>query len=61
MSIRIMTEIWEYSPSSGTELLMMLAIADHANDDRECWPSIARLATGWYHPATSDDRSSAGY
>lgn len=44
MSIRIMTEIWEYSPSTGTELLMMLAIADHANDDRECWPSIARLA-----------------
>jgi hypothetical protein len=44
MSIKIMNEVWEHSKLDGTELLMLIAIADHANDDRECWPSMARLA-----------------
>jgi hypothetical protein len=44
MSIKIMTWIWENSLEEGTNLLMLLAIADHANDDGVCWPSIARLA-----------------
>jgi DNA-binding transcriptional regulator YhcF (GntR family) len=44
MSIKIMTWIWENSKEEGTNLLMLLAIADHANDDGVCWPSIARLA-----------------
>jgi hypothetical protein len=44
MSIKLMTYVWDHSNHSGTELLMLLALADHANDDGLCWPSIARLA-----------------
>ena len=44
MSIKLMTYVWDHSNHSGTELLMLLALADHANDDGICWPSIARLA-----------------
>ena len=46
MAIAIMEEIWEHSPTKDTELLLLLALADHA--DRVtgvCWPSVSRLAT----------------
>lgn len=43
MSISIMSEVWKDAPIAGTELLMLLALADSANDDRECWPSLAHL------------------
>ena len=39
-----MTYVWDQSRQTGTHLLMMLAIADHANDAGECWPVIDRLA-----------------
>jgi hypothetical protein len=45
MAITIMAEIWEHSPTKDTELLLLLALADHA--DRVtgvCWPSVSRLA-----------------
>lgn len=38
MSIRMMSWVWENSPYEGTALLVHLALADFANDDRECWP-----------------------
>lgn len=44
MSIKIMTHVWEHSHHKGSALLMLLAIADHANDDGQCWPSLPRLA-----------------
>ena len=44
MSIKIMSYIWDHSPQKGTHLLMLLTIADHANDQGEAWPSIKRLA-----------------
>ena len=44
MSIRIMTHIWENPPQKGTNLLMLLALADMANDDGDCWPGIKHLA-----------------
>lgn len=44
MSIRVSTTVWEYSQQSGTKLLIMLALADQANDQGECWPSIATVA-----------------
>jgi len=44
MSIAWMNYVWEHSRQKGTSLLMLLAIADHANDDGLCWPSVARLA-----------------
>lgn len=45
MSIKVMTWVWDHSPAAGTDLLMLLAIADQANDDgRDAWPSIKTLA-----------------
>ncbi|WP_363320931.1 helix-turn-helix domain-containing protein [Ramlibacter sp.] len=44
MSIRVMTRVWEQSASSGTELLMLLAIADYADDQGRAFPSIPTLA-----------------
>jgi hypothetical protein len=40
-----MTWVWEESPTKGTELLTLLAIADNAADDgSNAWPSLATLA-----------------
>jgi hypothetical protein len=45
MSIKVMAWVWDRSPVAGTELLMLLAIADQTNDDgRDAWPSIDNLA-----------------
>lgn len=44
MSVKVMTYVWDYSQQTGTHLLMMLAIADHANDAGECFPMVKRLA-----------------
>lgn len=40
-----MTTIWEHSQADGSARLLLLAIADHANDDGTgAWPSVASLA-----------------
>lgn len=44
MSIRIMTAVWERTDLSSTHKLVLLALADWANDEGLCWPSINRLA-----------------
>ncbi len=44
VSIKIMTAIWEHSDREGSQLLMLLAMADHANDEGVCWPSVETLA-----------------
>lgn len=44
MSVKIMAEVWEYSQHSGSALLCLLAIADHANDDGVAYPGASRLA-----------------
>jgi Helix-turn-helix domain len=44
MSIRIMTQVWDKSMHKGSELLLMLAIADNANDEGIAWPRIATIA-----------------
>ncbi len=44
MSVRTMARVWEYSQHSGTHLLMMLAIADFADDDGNAYPAVATLA-----------------
>ncbi len=44
MSVEIMARVWNESVHTGTALLMLLAIADHANNDGVCWPSISKLA-----------------
>lgn len=39
-----MAAVWEHADCSQTALLVLLALADHANDAGECWPSYPRLA-----------------
>ncbi|MFD9701303.1 helix-turn-helix domain-containing protein [Lentzea sp. NPDC059081] len=37
--------VWDHAPVSGSDLLLMLAIADQANDQgTDAWPSIEKLA-----------------
>lgn len=44
MSIKLMTAVWEREDLSATHKLVLLALADWANDEGLCWPSINRLA-----------------
>lgn len=44
MSIRIMTQVWERPLRSTAHKLVLLALADHADDDGNCWPSLHRIA-----------------
>ena len=39
-----MSKVWKHSRAEGSALLLLLAIADFANDDGIAWPSIATLA-----------------
>jgi len=43
VSIKIMTDVWDHSKANGTPLLVLLCLADWANDDGECWPSISTI------------------
>jgi len=40
-----MVSVWQHSEQSGTALLMLLAIADNANEYGEAWPAVGTLAT----------------
>jgi len=44
MSVRTMARVWKHSQHVGTELLMLLAIADFANDDGDAYPAVGTLA-----------------
>ena len=45
MSIKIRSEVWENAPLVGTDLLVLLALADMANDEnRECWPGLKNIS-----------------
>jgi hypothetical protein len=44
MSIKLMSEIWEHSEEKGAARLLLLALADNANDQGVCWPSLETLA-----------------
>jgi len=45
MSVRTMARVWAESKHSGTHLLMLLAIADFADDDGNAYPAVGTLAT----------------
>ena len=44
MSVRVMAQVWENSRHGGTQLLMLLSIADFADDAGRAYPSVATLA-----------------
>ncbi|NJD25621.1 MAG: helix-turn-helix domain-containing protein [Betaproteobacteria bacterium] len=44
MSVRTMGRVWDFSQHAGTELLMLLSIADFSDDDGRAYPSVATLA-----------------
>lgn len=44
MSLEAMNWAWEQPVSKSTNKLVLLALADHANADGECWPSMKRIA-----------------
>ena len=45
MSIKIMSAVFERYPNGGGEMLLALALADHASDDgTRVYPSVANLA-----------------
>ena len=44
MSIEVMNWAWEQPVAKATNKLVLLALADHANADGECWPSMKRIA-----------------
>jgi hypothetical protein len=44
MSIRVMTAVWDNTPYEGGELLVLLALADWADDQGRCWPSVPSIA-----------------
>lgn len=44
VSIKVMSLVWKAGPQSPPDLLMLLAIADHADDHGYAWPSVAHLA-----------------
>lgn len=39
-----MSWVWENTVAEGAELLVLLALADHAADDGTCYPSMTRIA-----------------
>lgn len=45
MSIKVMSRVWESSAQSGGALLVLLALADFADDEGYCWPAVGTLAT----------------
>ena len=42
MSIKLMTKAWELKLKANDKLVL-LALADHANDDGECYPSLRKI------------------
>lgn len=43
MSIKVMNRVWDHSRASGTDLVIMLALGDRADEDGVAWPGIAYL------------------
>lgn len=44
MSVQILNHVWKHSQQKGNALLTLIAIADQANDDGDCWPGVSKLS-----------------
>lgn len=45
MSIELMTGVWKHGPQNIGERLVLLSLADQANDEGYCWPSMDTIAS----------------
>jgi len=45
MSVKVMSRVWEHAPHKESTLLVLLALADYADDNGICWPDVASIAT----------------
>jgi hypothetical protein len=45
VSIRLMTDVWDTKIGPATTRLVLLALADQANDEGVCWPFMATIAS----------------
>ena len=43
MSVKIMSDVFQHSKTEGNTRLVLLCLADCANDEGACWPSIRKL------------------
>lgn len=44
MSVKLMSLVWDLPDLTQSETLVLLALADHADESGECWPSVDRVA-----------------
>ena len=44
MSVRVSTRVWELAPQQGGALLILLAMADFADEDGVCFPTLPTRA-----------------
>lgn len=44
MSIKLMSQVWDLEMESATQKLILLKLADNANDSGECFPSMKTIA-----------------
>ena len=44
MSVHVTSAVWKRSEAEGTTRLVLLRLADQANDDGWCWPALKALA-----------------
>src|SRR5690606_878651 len=44
VSIKAMSLVWDHSQQKGSGLILLLAVADYANENNQAWPSISTLA-----------------
>lgn len=44
MSVHVSSAVWKITGISPSQKLILLKLADHADDDGRCWPSIRRMS-----------------